>query len=68
MLELAILDQDVCINTDETSCARIICRISLELATGHLDACLLKYGDAGYLTIRLSEYSTINSKKELFNL
>ena len=59
MLELALLDEDVGVHADETSRARIISRVTLELAVEHFDAGALKHRDTRHLAVRLSEYSTI---------
>lgn len=63
MLELALLNMNVGIDTDKASSARIIRSVALELASDHFDARSLESRDAGYLTIRLSEYSTMDNKR-----
>ena len=67
MLEFTVFDSDVGVNADETGRARIIRRVSLQLATGHLDAGSLKYSDTWNLTIRLSEYSTKGKEDRKLN-
>ena len=67
MLEFTVFDSDVGVNADETGRARIIRRVSLQLATGHLDAGSLKYSDTWHLTIRLSEYSTKGKEDRKLN-
>ena len=58
MLEVASFDLDVGIDSYETCCTGVVGGIALQLAVKHLDTCAFEDGDAGHLTICLTEYST----------
>ena len=63
MLELALLNVYVCVDTDQAGRACVIRCVALELATDHFDGGAFESGDAGHLAIGLSEYSTIDNKR-----
>ena len=63
VLELTALDMQVGIYAYQTGRACVVCGVALELAADHFDASALECRDAGHLTVRLSEDSTIKQQR-----
>lgn len=58
VLEVAVLDVDVGVDSHDASRVRIVRRIALQLAVDHLDCGAFQHRDAWHLTVRFPENST----------
>ena len=63
MLQVAPLDDYVCINGHDASSACPIRGITLQLAILHQDFSSVQYRNAGHLTVSFTEDSTIDKKR-----
>lgn len=67
VLEVAVLDVDVSIDSHDAGRVGIICGVTLQLAVDHLDAGSLQHRDTRHLPIGFPENTTKETHTSLFD-